>query len=282
MVVALTMPNLSFDPGGTPHRRRGWWAILLAVLGVGAAMLVSPLRSPPLYDGIGFPDEPYRWVQAPPGSPKTPPVTPATAKVRVGVDGVVPVLKGLSAEQGAQIAFQIEGDSLVLPKGGTTLSASALAGRNPTTAPPDGTLVSNVYTLAVTADVPGEPTLAPGKTAIINMRSSKTTNDTIVLEKLEAGTWSQVATGRVGSDIYAAELDSLGQFALVQLKPGRKPTVSPTGPGLGNNNSFQTQNSAQQQQGASSGGGATVYLAGGGMVLLLLLGLFIARRRMGG
>jgi hypothetical protein len=281
MVVALTMPNLRTDPADSVRRGRGWWVILIAVLGVGAVLLARPLHAPPLYDGIGFPDEPYRWVQAPPGSPKTPAVTPAKAQVRIGPGGAVPVLKGLSAEQGAQIAFQIEGDSLVVPKGGKTLSASALAGPAPVTAPPDGSLVSNVYTLSVTADVPGAVVLAAGKTAIINMRSSRSTNDTVILEMLKGGSWSQVATGRVGTDIYAAELDSFGQFALVQLKAGLKPTVSPTGPGLSNNNGFQTQTAAQQRQGAAAGG-TTVYLAGAGMVVLLLLGLFIARKRMSG
>jgi hypothetical protein len=279
MVVALTMPNLRPGVVGDVRRRRGWWAILLAVLGVGAVMLLRPVHSPPLYDGINFPDEPYRWVQAPPGSPKTPAVTPAKAEVRIGVDGAVPVLKGLSAEQGAQIAFQIEGDSLVIPTGGKTLSAAAVAGPNPSVAPPDGTFVSNVYTLSVKADVPGETALKPGQTAIINMRSNKASNDTVVLEELKAGTWAQVATGRVGTDIYAAQLDSFGQFALVRLNPGVTPTVSPTGPG--NNNGFQAPTSAQERQGVSAGG-PVLYIAGGGMVVLLLLGLFIARKRMAG
>jgi hypothetical protein len=277
MVVTLTMPEPP-APLRPALRRRGWWVVLLAVLALGAVVLLRPLHSPPLYDGIQFPDEPYRWVQAPPGSPKTPAVTPAKAAVRVGADGTVPVLKGLSAEQGAQIAFQIESGSLIVPKGGKSITATVIAGPNPSVAPPDGTLVSNVYTLTITADAPGDPTLARGKTVIVNLRSNKATNDTVVLETFTNGTWSQVATGRVGNDIYAAELPGLGQFALVRLQPGIKPTVTPTGPGS-SNGGFGTAGPGQERQGASVGG-PTLYLAAGGMVMLLLGGLFIARRRM--
>jgi len=263
------------------RRRRGWWAIACAVLAVAAVMLLRPVSSPPLYDGVGFPDEPYRYVNPPAGTNKTPPVTPAKAEVRVGLDGVVPTLKGLSAEQGPQIAFQIDSGNLVAPKGTKTLTGQAVAGPDPAVPPPLGTLASNTYTLTVTADVPGEPTLAAGKTLIINMRNVKATNDAVVLELFKDGAWSQVATTRVGVDIYAAELDTLGQFALVQLPTGTQPTVTPTGPGPANGG-FATPAAGAQNQGASVGGSPTLYIAGGGMVALLLLGLFIARRRMSG
>jgi hypothetical protein len=270
MVVALTVAGLVPDA-----RRRGWWAILLSVLGVAAVMLLQPMSSPPLYDGIGFPDEPYRWVQPPPGWGKTPAVTPASAKVTVEADGVVPTLKGLSAEQGAQVAFQIESGNLVVPKGTTSLEAEAVAGPNPPEPPPAGTLASNVYTLSVKADKAGPLTVAPGKTLIINMRSEKPSNEDVVLQMYAGGTWTQVATARVGNDIYAAELPALGQFALVRLPAGVKPTVN-----VQSNNGFATPAVPNGGSTTTESNNTILFISAGGMVLLLLGGLVLARKRM--
>ena len=269
MVVALTKTGLLPDA-----RRRGWWAILLAVLGVAAVMLMRPTVSPPLYDGIGFPDEPYRWVEPPPGWGKTPAWTPAKATGTVEADGTVPTLKGLSAEQGAQIAFQIESGALVLPKGAKTLDAEAVAVPNPAEKP-SGTFASNVYTLTVKADKPGALALAPGRTAIVNMRSEKASNDAVVLEMYENGTWSQVATARVGTDIYASELPALGTFALVRLPAGVQPSVK-----VQSNNGFATPAAPNGGAQTTESNNTVLFVAAGGMVLLLLGGLVLARKRM--
>ena len=283
MVVALTMPGprtTDPTPAASAARRRGWWAILLAVLGIAAVMLLRPLASPPLYDGVGFPDEPYRWVQPPAGAPKTPAVTVARAEAVVELDGTVPILKGLSAEQGAQIAFQIGSGDLVLPQGAKKITAQAVAGPNASVPPPVGVLASNLYTLSVSTDVPGELALAAGKKVIVNIRADKASDDPVVLQVFSEGTWSQVATARVGTEIYAAEVPELGQFALVRLPPGVQPTVTPTGPGRAGGG-FQTASDAQLRQ-DSNAGGSLLYVGGGGLVVLLLLGLFIARKRMSG
>lgn len=270
MVVALTKTGLLPDA-----RRRGWWAILLAVLGVAAVMLMRPTVSPPLYDGIGFPDEPYRWVEPPPGWGKTPAWTPAKATGTVEADGTVPTLKGLSAEQGAQIAFQIESGALVVPKGAKSLDAQAVAVPNPPEKPAQGALASNVYELTVKADKPGALTLAPGRTAIINMRSEKASNEAVVLEMYDKGTWTQVATARVGTDIYAAELPALGQFALVRLPAGVQPTVK-----VESNNGFATPAVPEGGAQTTESNNTVLFVAAGGMVLLLLGGLVLARKRM--
>ena len=280
MVVALTMPALRTTDPAPAARRRGWWTILLAVLAIGAVLAVRPLAAPPLYDGLGFPDEPYRWVQPPAGAPKTPAATVAKAEAVVELDGTVPSLKGLSSEQGAQIAFEISSGDLVLPKGAKKITAQAVAGPNASVPPPVGVIASNLYTLSVSTDVPGELALAAGKKVIINIRADKASDDPVVLQVFSEGSWSQVATARVGTEIYAAELAELGQFALVRLPPGVQPTVTPTGPGRAGGG-FQTASDAQLRQ-DSNAGGSLLYVGGGGLVVLLLLGLFIARRRMAG
>ena len=54
------------------------------------ALLVAWLLAPavvPIYDGVSFPDEPYRYVQSPDGKPTKPPTT-AKASVQVNAQGL--------------------------------------------------------------------------------------------------------------------------------------------------------------------------------------------------
>jgi len=57
--------------------------LVAAAAALGAAWLVAP-AAVPLYDGIGFPDEPYRYVDPPAGYRKTPPATRALGSVPAG------------------------------------------------------------------------------------------------------------------------------------------------------------------------------------------------------
>jgi hypothetical protein len=117
--------------------------------------------------------------------------------------------------------------------------------------------------------------MAPGKKIIVNMRADKATNDIVVMEAFEDGIWTQIATARVGTEIYASELPGPGQFALVKLPVGASPTVS-----AASDNGFNTPASTSPQGTTTSTNGSVLYIAAGGMVLLLLLGLVIARKRM--
>ena len=76
---------------------------------VGAvALLTAWLLAPavtPIYDGPGFPDEPYRYVQAPAGAKATKPPTTAKASVTVNSQGLSGAAYSNSAEQGPQIVL---------------------------------------------------------------------------------------------------------------------------------------------------------------------------------
>jgi len=275
MVVEVIVPGRRAAVG-VSRRSVGWWAVVLGVLAVGLVMAVRVPHAPPLYDGIGFPDEPYRWVQPPAGTPKTRPVTPAIAHVTI-TGGSSEATRAFSAEQGPQIAFAIAQGGLKPPAGAQAVTLDAVAVANPATLPSDGTLVSNVYSLTAKADTTGAVGLAPNTTVVVNLRADKATQQSVVLEMFADGHWSQVATGQVGNDIYASELPGFGRFALVKLPTGAKPTVTPTGvqPGPG---SFNTTGQPLNQGAAVSNG--LLYASAGAMVLLLLGGLLLARRRM--
>src|SRR5437868_4317124 len=70
---------------GHARMSRAWLAGGAALV---AAMSALGTGGPPVYDGIGQPDEPYRYVAPPPGYRHTPPATSAGA--------AVPLYKGLS------------------------------------------------------------------------------------------------------------------------------------------------------------------------------------------
>ena len=275
MVVEVIVPGRTATAGDS-RRSTGWWAVVLGVLAVGLVMAVRLPHAPPLYDGVGFPDEPYRWVEPPAGAPKTPAVTPATAHVAITA-GSSEATRAFSAEQGPQIAFAVPPGALKPPAGAHTVTMDAVAVANPATLPSDGTLVSNVYSLTAKADAAGAVGLAPNTTVVVNLRSDKATQQSVVLEMFAGGRWSQVATGQVGNDIYASELPNFGRFALVKLPTGAKPTVTPTGaqPSPG---SFNTSGQPLSQGAAVSNG--LLYASAGAMVALLLGGLLLARRRM--
>jgi hypothetical protein len=48
----------------------------------------------------------------------------------------------------------------------------------------------------------------------------------VLLQTFSGGKWNQMATTRVGTDIYAGTVPGFGEFALVRMNPGVHVTVS--------------------------------------------------------
>jgi hypothetical protein len=282
-VVAAVRAAAGIGPG----RRRGpraRWArlprgvrtLLVAVVAVAVVMLVRAPHAPPLYDGLGFPDEPYRWFNPPAGSGRTPQWTPAEASVRINA-GVSQAVRALSLEQGPQIAFALPEGAIVAPPGATGVSVRAVAVADPPRGDLRGTLMSNTYELTATATVPGPVTLADGVEMVVNMRSSTATDQPVVIQSYADGTWTQRATTQVGTDIYATRLTSLGEIAVVRMDPGAPVTVTPTA-----EPSDRTVAAAQQAPSLaqpSSVSSATLWVAGGVTALLVAGGVLMVRMR---
>jgi hypothetical protein len=187
--------------------------IALALLGIGWA--VAPRSAPPLYDGVGFPDEPYRFVVAPQGIAVTKAPTTATGSTTV-TNGRSGALRAASAEQAPQISLLIPVDRLQAP-GGTArivLHATPVASVTP---PSRRYLWSNVYDVAATR--PGTTLRDASPPATITLRAATAQRPYATIERYTGQRWTALKTVAVGNDIYQATLPSLGRYAVIGTNP---------------------------------------------------------------
>jgi zinc/manganese transport system permease protein len=213
-------------------RRLRWLAVGLAVLATGW-VFASPAHRPPLYDGVGFPDEPYRYVNPPPDSRQTEPPTVAqdTRSTSTGRPDLVPA----SLENGPHAQAYIPGATLGLPAGATEVTARMQPLAPAAPLPTDGTVWGNVYRLTLSSP-PGPVSLTPSNdnSTYVDLRAPSADQPPPVVEALVAGSWHRLDTNRDGNDVYGADIIGLGDYALVRLgptSPGAQPAA--IGPGRG-------------------------------------------------
>jgi hypothetical protein len=241
------------DPGGGLARRskstRGQRWLLVAVLALIAVWLVAP-ASTPVYDGIR-PDEPYRYVDPPPGAKQTPPPTNAVATLRADGGRSLDAGYANSGESGPQISLYIPALALAAPTTARTIKVEAVPLARSAPEPTDGRIVTNVY--RISAGTTAGPAMLDSyghDRPSLQMRAPTGRQPGPVFEHRTRTGWARVDTIRVGVDIYQGSLTSLGDWALVQL------TASPP----------------------SSGPGINWALLAGGVALLLVAGLVVAVR----
>ena len=186
-------------------------AVLAGLVVLVLGWLVAPHWAPPVYDGVGFPDEPYRFVVRPAGAPAT--KAPTTAM------RVVPVTKGTaaaaslsSAEQAPQVSILIPTDRLQAPAGTNKFVLRATPVR-PIAAPSGGHFWSDVYD--VEASDPHVTMRDASPPATITLRAATAQRPYPTIERYADGTWTKVDTVPVGNDIYQATLPGLGKYAVI-------------------------------------------------------------------
>jgi hypothetical protein len=183
------------------------WLAGLALVCLG--WLAAP-SAVPVYDGIGSPDEPYRYAG------KTPAPGVATVTVRPG-EG----LEVKSSESGPQVLLDLGEGSLRSTDRTVTLTATPLT---PDGVPPRGSFDSNAYRIAASDGA----TLDAGKAqGFLFLRAAVMTRpDPVIVHRSgSGGAWREVKTARVGQDILSTPFRALGDYAVVQL-PGAKPTAA--------------------------------------------------------
>ncbi len=250
--------------------------LIVAVLALLAVVVVRPPHAPPLYDGLGAPDEPYRWVSAPARAQAA--TGPAGAlMMNVDLTSTQQALGG-TAESGPQLKLAVSPDGVKAPAGATVVTITGTPSAPP--APPvGGTPASNLYTLAASGDRPGPVTLTGGGKVLANLRADLATDQAVVFESWDGARWAQLPTRQVGVDIYAAFLPDLQPVALIKLDPGLKPSNSAAASAAASGSAAGTVGNQSPQAALGGGPGAGLWIGFGVLVLLLSGALLLARRR---
>lgn len=191
--------------------------LLAAVLLVGAGALASP-SVVPVYDGVGNPDEPYRYVE----TPKAPPPVSVTVPVRSGSSAP---LRLASAEKGPQVLVDLAAGAFTSTAATVTLTASPLPGDGRRT--PQGTIDGNVYRVSASAGAVLQPEAANG---FLFLRAAVMTEpDPVLVHRLRpTDPWREVRTTRTGRDVLSTPFRSLGDYAVVD-RPGAVPLEDAAG-----------------------------------------------------
>ncbi|MDP9101448.1 MAG: hypothetical protein M3N21_04795 [Actinomycetota bacterium] len=220
---------------------------------VAAVLAVGWLATPhavALYDGVGFPDQPYRYVTAPPGQGGRPAPTGAAGSSPVSFGINAAGLHLASNESGPQVVVDLPAGSLIV-KGGHAVRA-AVEPLGPDVQPTEGSVDSNVYRVTIQADA-GAAQLSPDGSAYLYLRAAQLTDPLPHLDyRPSAGaTWQSLKTDRIGTDVFSAPVQGPGDYAVVKLAKAK-----------------------------AGGSGATsrVLLLVGGIAILLGLAVFAIRR----
>ncbi|MFN8074342.1 MAG: hypothetical protein U0Q15_02840 [Kineosporiaceae bacterium] len=235
MTSSTPVPGAGLPQVAGPHAARslrvaGALAVLVGVLAAFLAVLATPGTTPPLYDGLGFPDEPYRWLQPPPGAPTTPDWTPATGRLDVA-DGWSQSGSFASAEQGPQVLFFADPKAFAVPAGTTHVDVAARAVPQPGPLPEGTTAVSNTYRFTATpVGGSGELHIDKDRKFLVNLRADKPTDQVVLLHQWDGSRWLQRATFQTGTDIYAGTVQVLGDYVLLRMPPGASISVQHSQP----------------------------------------------------
>lgn len=188
--------------------------VLLSAMLLAAAWLVTPGLKVPIYDGIGAPDEPYRFIDPPAGYRRTTPPTIARGELSVS-NGKSAESTINSAESGPQVSLFFPGGALRPTSGSGPVTVTAAPVRAP--APAHGYFWSNVYHVAARSGAGNVALVTSG--AQIQLRAPNAAQPGPTLEVLDGTTWHALKTYRTGNDVYAGSLSQLGDFALVNKQP---------------------------------------------------------------
>lgn len=208
------------SPTRVPARAR--WALLATALGL---VWLTTSTAVPLYDGIGFPDEPYRYV---PARGSGPAATSAEVQLKVAGGSNTGGLIANSQEVGPQVSVFAPPHAFGAPGTAPILLAARPVPPQP---PLPGTQVSNVYALSLTSAAGPVTVLPQAQPPAITMRVWTTAPPAPVFEYRPdpAQKWQELKTRQVGRDIYNASAPGPGEYVLVQLGSSSSPQKSSSG-----------------------------------------------------
>lgn len=196
---------------------RNFWLLSFAALVVLSVSLFSK-AAVPLYDGVGFPDEPYRYVEPPKLSLKTP-KAPGIATGTYPTDNLTDGVFANSGEYFPQISIYLDSSVLIYPAAASSVTIIALP-QAPHSEPSGWTIDGNVYHFTGSTD-DGPLALKAHSIDVhhyrtIDMRLPQgyPAYPTFFYQSLNSSKWEQLQTLRVGNDIYEAVIVNFGNYAL--------------------------------------------------------------------
>ena len=183
------------------------------VLLVAAGLLLSPTVVP-VYDGIGQPDEPYRYVDRPDGAQVT--AEPTSASMTSPVQGGL-ALHGMNVatkEVAPQFALFLPPRALQAA-GARTLTVTATPQAAVSDPPVGKRADGNAYLVGFS--VPGTTLTPQAALATVSMRATTAEQPPPQIHYRPAATepWQPLQTARAGTEIYATRFPGPGQFQLV-------------------------------------------------------------------
>jgi hypothetical protein len=195
---------------GVISARRRWLAGAL-VIGLGWLAAPNPV---PVYDGLGAPDEPYRYVSPPQGATKTPPPTSVVVDTPVQNGGNSRGLSLQTGESGPQMSVFLPQYALSAKSGPIHIAVSPTAA---TDAPAGTTVDGNVYVFALAAprgDVTFDPVHGANATLYLRSTSQGIPQPNMYYRSDGSASWTALATTSGGLDIRVASFKGKGQYAL--------------------------------------------------------------------
>jgi hypothetical protein len=194
----------------TRGARAGWLTIAVGMLLLVAAARLSPVWHAPLYDGLVI-EDPYRYLEPPPGKPGNPTSVSDTLALDQGVS---PQLYSGTLETPPQAQMVADRDAFQLPSGTTSIKAS-ISPIKPPAPVTEGRISGNVYRFSVVNQAGADLSLLPGTTITIVVRApNNVANGTIV--HFNGTSWVKVPTDNGGLvDLYATNATELGDYAVL-------------------------------------------------------------------
>lgn len=185
--------------------------VLLLGLGLSWLTAMSPsVRTAPLFDGV-FIEDPYLFVDPPPGAAGDPPSAEDTQAV---VDGSVPLLAVATTEVPPQAQIIAEADAFAISAGTESVRVSVVPA-----AANDPNIAGNVYRFSVTDAHGASLEIRPGARVTIVVRAPEP--DLVAqLARFDGTRWVTIPTESGGlPDLFAANITQLGDFAVVVTGP---------------------------------------------------------------
>jgi len=176
-----------------------------------------PGRPVPIYDGVGAPDEPYRYVRVPPDvAIRTQP--PTTAKLSVPVtDGVPSVIELATSEQGPQAEADIVDRGLSVSSASASLLTATLVPLAPDPSGNGPKIDGNVYRLGWTAGTAAVRFVNHGSDLLYLRATVGPPPRAVFLYRTRPNdAWRPLATDLAGADIYSALIQGPGDYALTR------------------------------------------------------------------